>query len=103
MDQQKPANPRQQPRIQLELGEAEGQGIYANLALISHSTAEIVLDFARVLPGVPKAKVYSRILMTPFHAKALHRALGDNLAKFEAQNGAIPTPEPGDMEKPIGF
>ena len=97
--------PRPQPRggIQLELGETEGQGTYSNLAVITHSSAEMILDFARVLPGVPKAKIYSRIVMTPFHAKALHKALGDNLEKFEKQHGPIPTPDPNDQNKNIGF
>ena len=99
----KPAPPPAGPRnIQLELGQAEGQGTYANLAVISQSAAEIVIDFARVVPGVPKAKVYSRVLMTPFHAKALHRALGDNLEKFEAAHGVIKLPTDGD-DKSIGF
>jgi len=95
-----PASPRS---IKLELGDVESQGIYSNLAVISHSAAEMIIDFARVLPGVPKAKVYSRIVMTPFHAKALYKALGDNLEKFEKQHGAIPTPDPNDQQGSIGF
>ena len=94
--------PVRQGGIQLELSETEGQGIYSNLAVITHSNAEIVLDFARVLPGVPKAKVYSRILMTPYHAKALHRALGENLDKFESMHGKVKTPTP-EEDKNIGF
>ena len=100
-DNKAPAPPR--GSIQLELGDQEGQGTYSNLAVISHSSAEIIIDFARVLPGVPKAKIYSRIVMTPFHAKALHKALGDNLEKFEKQHGAIPSPNPNDPAKNIGF
>lgn len=95
-----PSAPRS---IKLELGDLEGQGTYSNLAVISHSTAEMIFDFARVLPGVPKAKVYSRIVMTPFHAKALYRALGENLEKFEKKHGPIPTPNPNDQPNSIGF
>jgi hypothetical protein len=100
MNDKKPAP--QPSNLQIELGEVEGQGIYSNLALITHSAAELVIDFARVLPGLKKAKVYSRILLTPYHAKALHRALGDNLAKYEKQHGPIKTPG-NDESKSIGF
>jgi hypothetical protein len=91
------------PGIQIEIGDAEGQGTYANLALITHSAAEVVIDFARVLPGLHKAKVYSRILMTPYHAKALLRALGENLSKYENAHGPIKTPNPDEQTKSIGF
>lgn len=67
--------------------------VYSNLALIAHSPAEIVIDFARILPGMPKARVAARVLLTPLCAKALHRALGDNIAKFEQQFGEIHVPE----------
>jgi hypothetical protein len=76
-------------QLQVELREAESEGIYANLAIISHSPSEMILDFARVMPGAPKARVLSRIIMTPQHAKMLERALGDNLRKFEKQFGEI--------------
>jgi hypothetical protein len=66
---------------------------YANLALIAHSPAEIVLDFARMLPAMPKARIVSRVVLTPLCAKALLRALTDNLAKYEAQYGEIRLPE----------
>jgi hypothetical protein len=98
----KPQPPRP-GSIQLNISEAEAQGIYANIAVISHSGAEIILDFARILPGVPKAKVHARIVMTPYHAKALHRALGDNLNKFEKKFGAIRTGDGTDDSSPIGF
>ncbi len=67
--------------------------VYSNLALIAHSPAEIVIDFARILPGMPKARVAARVLLTPLCAKALLRALGDNIAKFEKQFGEIHLPE----------
>ncbi len=79
----------QTQQISIELGDREAEGIYSNLAIISHSPAEFVIDFTRILPNVPKAKVYSRIIMTPQHAKMLMNALSENIRRFEAQNGAI--------------
>ena len=83
------SEPVQQQQINIELGEKEGEGIYSNLAIITHSTAEFVIDFTRVLPGVPKAKVHARIIMTPQHAKMLLNALKDNIEKFEKKFGTI--------------
>jgi hypothetical protein len=86
------ANKDMKPQeIQIELGEKEAEGIYSNLAIISHSPAEFVIDFTRILPGVPKAKVHARIVMTPQHAMYLLKALGDNIHKYEANNGEIKT------------
>ena len=96
--------PQSQPmQINVELpGELEA--VYSNFAMITHSPSEIVIDFARLLPNVPKAKIYSRIIMTPMNAKLLHRALGENLNKFEGQFGEIKTPEHGFGEdKTMGF
>ena len=76
-------------QINIELGEKEAEGIYSNLAIITHSPAEFVIDFTRVLPGVPKAKVHARLIMTPQHAKLLMRALEENIGKFEAKFGEI--------------
>ncbi|RPI68294.1 MAG: DUF3467 domain-containing protein [Ignavibacteriae bacterium] len=81
-------NPQQQ-QMTIELGEKEAEGIYSNLAIISHSPAEFVVDFTRVLPGVPKARVHARIVMTPVHAKLLLHALADNIGKYEHQHGEI--------------
>lgn len=93
-----------QQQINIELGEKEAEGIYSNLALISHSPAEFVIDFTRLLPGVPKTKVYARIIMTPMHAKSLLKALEDNVAKYEKQFGEIKImAEPGKGDKAIGF
>jgi hypothetical protein len=78
-----------QQAINIELTENVAEGTYSNLAVITHSSSEFVLDFIRVMPNVPKAKVQSRIIMTPQHAKRLMRALQDNLQKFEAVNGKI--------------
>ncbi|MGD1995546.1 MAG: DUF3467 domain-containing protein [Anaerolineae bacterium] len=69
---------------------------YANLAVISHSPSEIVIDFARALPNTPKARVHARIITTPLHAKLLLRALKDNLERYEAQFGEIAIPSSGD-------
>ncbi len=76
-------------QINVELGEKESEGIYSNFVLISHSPAEFVLDFTRMLPGVPKTKVFARIIMTPPHAKSLFNALGENIKKFEKEFGEI--------------
>jgi hypothetical protein len=92
---------QKQQQINIEIGEKESEGIYSNLALIVHSPQEIIIDFARVMPGVQKSKVYARIVMTPAHAKMLHKALEDNLKKFESQFGQIKLP--GGEEKNIGF
>ncbi len=83
------SEPVQQQQINIELGEKEAEGIYSNLAIITHSPAEFVIDFTRVLPGVPKAKVHARIVMTPQHAKMLLSALKDNIDKFEKKFGEI--------------
>ncbi len=88
MDEKKP-NVQQ---INIELDEKVSSGEYANFVVVTHSPAEFVLDFTRILPGVPKAKVHSRIIMAPPHAKAFMNALRDNLAKFEAKYGEIQSP-----------
>jgi len=91
-----------QQQINIELGEKEAEGIYSNLALITHSPAEFVVDFTRMLPGIPKTKVYARIIMTPQHAKSLLRALDENIKKYESQFGEIKIL--GDSKsKPLGF
>lgn len=100
---QQPARPTQSHNLQIAIDEAEGQGVYANLALITHSHSEVIIDFARHLPGLPKAKVHARIILTPYNAKALHRALGENLSKFEAQHGTIQITGDNDPAKSIGF
>ncbi len=88
-----------QQQINIELGEKEAEGIYSNLAIITHSPAEFVIDFTRVVPGVPKAKVLSRIITTPQHAKMLMRALKDNIDKFESRFGEINV----DLQTPPQF
>ncbi len=81
---------------------AELDAIYANFVIVSHSASEVVLDFARVLPNAPKAKVHARILMTPLNAKMLLRALGENLGRYEEKYGEIKLPRE-EEERPIGF
>ncbi len=91
-------NNNQINEIQVELTEDVAQGTYANLAIIAHSSSEFILDFIRVVPGVPKAKVKSRVILTPDNAKRLLFALQDNLTKFEQQQAENVT----DYIPPIG-
>lgn len=78
-----------QPNINIELDEKTAEGEYANLVMIAHSPEEFILDFIRMMPGVPKARVKSRIIVTPHHARRLLRALEDNIRKYEAAHGPI--------------
>ena len=87
-------NPQNQ--INIEISDEVGEGIYSNLAVITHSPAEFIIDFVKMMPGVPKAKVKSRIILTPQHAKRLYKALKDNVSKYEAQHGEIRDAE-GDV------
>ncbi|MBL0310020.1 MAG: DUF3467 domain-containing protein [Bacteroidetes bacterium] len=80
---------KQNQQLNIELPEDQSEGIYSNLAIISHSPQEFVIDFVRVMPGVPKAKVKSRIVLTPEHAKRLMKAMIDNVKKYEQQFGTI--------------
>ena len=75
--------------LNIELSEEVAEGSYSNLAIINHSASEFVLDFIQMMPGVPKAKVKSRIILTPQHAKRLMKALNENVTKFEGQHGQI--------------
>src|ERR1700749_4942720 len=79
----------QENQINIELSEEIAEGTYSNLAIIAHSNQELVIDFIKVMPGVPKAKVKSRIVLTPQHAKRFMKAMVDNIKKFEAQHGDI--------------
>ena len=89
-------------QLNIELGEKESEGIYANLALITHSPSEFIIDFARVLPGTPKSKIYARIVMTPQHIRLLQNALEENIKKYEGRFGKINLVGKED-EKDIGF
>jgi hypothetical protein len=81
-------------QIQIQVNDNVADGEYANLAIITHSSAEFIVDFVRVMPGTPKANVQSRIIMTPSHTKALYRALEQNISKYETEHGEIKMPEP---------
>lgn len=87
-----------QNQLNIELSEEIAEGVYANLAIITHSHSEFVIDYVRVMPGVPKAKVKSRVVLTPFHAKRLMRALADNLKKYESTFGVI-----NDQDTEVSF
>ncbi len=95
--------PDQQPpnQINIEISEEVAEGSYANLAIITHSHAEFVIDFVNVMPGTPKSKVKSRIILTPQHAKRFMKALNENIAKYEAINGTIKDLE--EMQLPLNF
>ncbi len=95
-------SPIQNP-LQVELGPQEAEGIYSNLVFIAHSASEVILDFARALPGLPKAKVYARVILTPMHAKSLLQALEQNLKNYEGQFGAIKLPGDATRGKELGF
>lgn len=100
------ANANNDNQLKIELSPEVAEGIYANLAIITHSSAEVVLDFIRVLPGVPQANVKSRIVLAPEHAKRLLFALQDNVAKYEKAFGAInlpgSEPQEGRTATPFG-
>jgi hypothetical protein len=91
MDEKK----QQQQQLNIELSEEVAQGIYSNLAVITHSSSEFVIDFVRIMPGIPKANVKSRVILTPEHAKRLLFALQDNIKKFESVHGPIKNVKPG--------
>ena len=82
-------NQSNENQLQIELKEEIAQGIYSNLAIITHSSSEFIVDFIRVVPGVPKAGVQSRIILAPEHAKRLMRALEENVSKYERVFGQI--------------
>ena len=94
-------NEAPQNQLNIEISEEMAEGQYANLAIITHSHAEFVIDFVNVMPGTPKSKVKSRIVLTPQHAKRLMKALADNVQKFEAVNGSIKDLE--DVQIPMNF
>jgi hypothetical protein len=91
----------QQEQINIELDESIAEGVYSNLAIINHSSSEFVLDFVSIMPGLPKAKVKSRIVLTPQHAKRLIKALADNVHRFELAHGEIKDTEQAQI--PLNF
>jgi hypothetical protein len=93
----------EQRTVNIEIGDKEWEGVYSNFVIITHSPSEFVLDFARMLPGAQKAKVFTRVIMTPQHAKALLGTLEQNIKRYEVDHGEIKL-APGDLARgPIGF
>ena len=89
-------------QINVEISEEMAEGVYANLAMIAHSNSEFILDFIRLMPGVPKAKVKARIILTPEHAKRLLSALKENIGRYEDSFGGIDQPD-DNFRFPSGF
>jgi hypothetical protein len=92
---------KQPDQLNIEISEEMAEGQYANLAIITHSHAEFVLDFVNIMPGTPKSKVKSRIILTPQHAKRLMNALKENVKRFESANGTIKDLE--EVQLPFNF
>lgn len=90
-------------QISIELNEEIAQGTYSNFAVITHSPSEFVVDFVRIMPGIPKAQVKSRVILTPEHAKRLLAALQDNIAKYEAVHGRIKETKGSGPAMPMNF
>jgi hypothetical protein len=98
MDQQQP---QEQNQLNIEISEEMAEGEYANLAIITHSHAEFVVDFVNVMPGTAKSKVKSRIILTPQHAKRFMKAITENIIRFEQANGVIR--EIDEIQLPMNF
>ncbi|MEO1023054.1 MAG: DUF3467 domain-containing protein [Bacteroidota bacterium] len=97
MSQQQNQPQGKQGQLEIELTAEEANGTYSNLVMITHSPSEFILDFIAVMPGVPKAKVVKRMVLTPDHAKRLANALGDNVKRFEEEHGPINTRDRMDI------
>ena len=93
--------PQQPSQLNIEISEEVAEGHYANLAIITHSHSEFVIDFVNVMPGTPKSKVKSRIILTPQHAKRLMKALTENISRYESVNGSIKDIE--EVQIPFNF
>ncbi|CAM3785255.1 hypothetical protein B0A58_04620 [Flavobacterium branchiophilum NBRC 15030 = ATCC 35035] len=93
-------NENQEGQINIELDEKIAEGVYSNLAIINHSSSEFVVDFVCIMPGAPKAKVKSRVVLTPQHAKRLIKALAENVHRYEALHGEI---KDADVAVPMNF
>lgn len=101
INQEATVETKEPQKISVELGKEEAEGVYSNLALITHSNSEFIIDFAKLLPGLPKARVCTRIIMTPQNAKALMKTLEVNLARYEEHFGEIKLP--GKPPTEFGF
>lgn len=100
MSQPTPPQGQQQMQINIELP-ADLEAIYTNFAMIGHTPSEVIIDFVRILPGNPRAKVQTRVLMTPMNAKLLLNALAENLERYEAQFGPIVIPQGGNLAEQL--
>lgn len=96
-----PEQPAANNQLNIEISEEVAEGQYANLVIITHSHAEFVIDFVNVMPGTPKSKVKSRLILTPQHAKRFMKALSENVVRFEASNGKIQDLE--EVQLPLNF
>lgn len=94
-------HPQNENQVNIEISEEIAEGTYANLAIITHSHAEFVIDFVNVMPGTPKSKVKSRIIFTPMHAKRFMKALAENINRYEAAHGLVQDLE--QVEIPLNF
>jgi len=97
------ADPLKEQKLNIELPEDVAEGVYSNLAIITHSHSEFIIDFVNVMPGVPKAKVKTRIILTPQHAKRLMKALMENVTKFERTFGEVKEHDQGPMMPPYNI
>jgi hypothetical protein len=97
------SDPKNSNQINIELNEEVAQGTYSNLAVITHSASEFVIDFVRIMPGILKAQVKSRIILTPEHAKRLVAALEDNISKYESVHGKIKDVSGSGPIMPLNF
>ncbi|SDM07241.1 Protein of unknown function [Catalinimonas alkaloidigena] len=97
------ASEEQQNQINIELSEEVAEGVYANLAMIAHSNSEFILDFIRLMPGIPKAKVKSRVIVTPEHAVRFLEALKENIERYESIHGRIKRTAQASPEFPLPF
>ena len=92
---------KKQKQLNIAIDENIADGVYSNLAIINHSTSEFIVDFVNIMPGSPKGKVKSRVILTPEHAKRFKIALDDNIQRYEKSNGVIETNEPPKI--PLNF
>lgn len=98
-----PQQPEPENQLNIELSEEMAEGVYANLAMIAHSQSEFVIDFIRIMPGVPKAKVKARVILTPDHAQRLLAALRDNIGKYEQSFGSLRELGDDDFGFPMNY
>jgi hypothetical protein len=91
------------PKLNIELPDEVAPGVYSNLAVVTHSQTEFILDFIQVMPGTPKAKVRSRVVLSPQHAKRVMKMLVDNIGKFEGQHGKIEMASQPEPSFPVNF